>query len=74
MYHKPRIQAKIGTHSSTELVLWNDKQEIKIGSKILAMESKLYDSLHSQWRRLKSCDYWQHYLITETEPIVFVSK
>lgn len=74
MYHKPRISAKIGTHSSTQLVLWDDKQKIEKGCKILAMEANLYDSLHSQYRRLKSCQYWETYKIEDVGSVVFVSK
>lgn len=70
---KNKIQAKIGTHGSSILVLWNDKP-IKKGDKILAMPSELYDNLHSSYRRLKSCQYWQEYLVTDTEPILFVDR
>jgi hypothetical protein len=70
---KNRIQAKIGTHSSLILVLWNDKP-IKKGDKMLAMPSELYDSLHHSYRKLKSCQYWQEYLVTDTEPILFLNR
>ena len=70
---KNRINAKIGTHNSSILVLWNDKPITK-GKRILAMPSDLYDSLHHSYRKLKSCQYWQEYLVTDTEPILFVDR
>ena len=70
---KNRIETKIGTHGSSVLVLWNDKP-INIGDRILAMPSNIYDSLHYSYRRLKSCQYWEEYLVTDTEPILFVSR
>ena len=70
---KNRINAKIGTHSSSLLVLWNNKP-INIGDRILAMPSNIYDSLHYSYRKLKSCQYWEEYLVTDTEPILFLNK
>jgi hypothetical protein len=70
---KTRVHAKIGTHGSSTLVLWNDKEYAK-GDYILAMPSDIYDSLHSSYRRLKTCHYWTKYLVTDTEPILFVNK
>lgn len=70
---KNRIKAKIGTHSSSILVLWNDKPIVK-GERILAMPADTYDSLHYSYRRLKKCQYWQEYLVTDTEPILFVDR
>ena len=49
-----RINAKIGTHSMTILVLWDDKP-IKIGDIIIGMPYKIYDNLHPSMRRLKEC-------------------
>lgn len=63
-YYKRRIEAKIGTHSKTILVLWDDK-EITIGGQILAMEAKLYDQLHSSYRRLKLCQYWTEFIVDD---------
>ncbi len=70
---KIRKHAKIGTHGSSILVLWNSKP-VSIGNRILAMPSELYDSLHYSQRRLKSCRYWETYLVTATHPILFVSR
>lgn len=70
---KSRIHAKVGTHSSKILVLWNDKP-MKKGDWIYAMEASMYDQLHSTHRRLKKCKYWERYLVTETEPILFLSR
>ena len=70
---KTRVIAKIGTHSTQEIVLWNDK-EIKKGDRIFVMESEIYDQLHSSVRRVKSCQYWQRMTVTDTEPILFLSR
>ena len=69
------IHAKVGTHSSTVLRLWFDKDcNANIGDEILAMEELLYQGLHSQWRNIKSNGNWNWYEITDLEPIVFVVK
>jgi len=70
---KIRKSAKIGTHSSSVLVLWNDK-EINIGDVIVGMPADLYDSLHSSYRRLKICQYWEEYKVTNIDPILFINK
>lgn len=70
---KKQIRAKIGTHSSTILVLWDDKP-YNVGDRIIAMEYNLYNTLHSRFRRLKSCGYWRSYHVDEISPILFVSK
>ena len=70
---KTRVHAKIGTHSSTILVLWNNKP-YKVGDWIFAMKAELYDSLHSKWKNIKSNGMWKEYYITETNPILFVTK
>lgn len=70
---KVRKPAKIGTHSSTLLVLWNNKP-YKIGDRILAMPYKTYDSLHSTVKRLKKCQYWEEFRVDKIEPILFVSR
>lgn len=70
---KKRIEAKIGTHSQTILVLWNDNP-INVGDIILAMPYKTYNCLHSSVKRLKKCQYWEKYKVTRTEPILFVDR
>ncbi len=59
---KQRINCKIGTHGSDQIVLWNDKP-IKKGDVIIAMKSDLYDQFHWSFRRLKSCQYWKKYKV-----------
>ncbi len=70
---KKIIYAKIGTHSSTILVLWNDKS-IKVGDIILAMPYRTYDSLHSSVKRLKKCQYWEEFKVTGLNPILFIDR
>lgn len=70
---KKREYVKIGTLSQTILVLWNDKP-IRIGGIILAMSYKTYDSLHSSVKRLKKCQYWEEFKVTDTYPILFVYR
>lgn len=68
------IHAKVGTHSSTALRLWFDKDcNANIGDKILAMEERLYQSLHSQWKIIKNNGHWNWYKITDLDP-VFVTE
>jgi len=64
MGKKTRVRAKIGTKSSTVLVLWNDKAFV-VGAKILAMEQHVYDQLHSHYKRLKKCNSWKEYRVRE---------
>jgi len=68
---KKKVIAKIGTHSSCELVLWNDKP-YKEGDIIYAMKSDTYNSLHWSWRRIKHNNIWREYLVNATSPILFV--
>jgi len=68
---KSRKYAKIGTHSLTLLVLWNNNQ-IEIGDTIVGMPYRTYDSLHSSVKRLKSCQYWEKFRVTGIDPILFV--
>jgi len=72
-YHKKRTIAKIGTHSSCGLILWDDKPII-VGTFITAMEAEIYDSLHSQWRNIKKNGMWKSFYVTKTEPILFVDR
>jgi len=70
---KPTIEAKIGTNSKTRIVLWNDKQSLIEGSFILAMEEELYNSLHSSYRRLKTCNYWQNYIVIKNDNLLMLT-
>lgn len=70
---KKTIHVKIGTHSQTMLVLWDDKP-IDIGDVIIGMPYKTYNSLHSSVRRLKSCQYWEKFRVTDLEPVIFVDR
>lgn len=70
---KIRIYCKIGTMPGTEIVLWNNK-ELKRGQRIFAMESRLYDSLHWEFRRKKSCQYWKSYLVMQVEGLLMLSN
>ena len=72
---KKRIHAKIGTLPMTVIVLWRDDYEIKEGSTIFAMEAQLYDSLHWDFRRRKSCQYWKPYHVTHVnQTLPFLSR
>jgi len=73
MAKKKRMIAKIGTHSSTEIVLWNDKPII-VGTFITAMEADIYDSLHSKWRDLKYNRMWKEYYVTKIGLVLFLSN
>ena len=69
------IHAKVGTHGSTALRLWFDKDcNVKKGEKILAMPESLYQSLHSSWRIIKANGSWNWYIVHDLEPIVFVTE
>lgn len=69
------IHAKVGTHSSTALRLWFDKDcNANIGDKILAIPEILYQGLHSRWKNIKNNGHWNWYRITDLEPIVFVTE
>ena len=74
-YHKRRVRGKIGTTSSKVIVLWYDKDPV-IGEKLLCMTGSTYDELHSQYRRLKTCNYWVYYLVTDINPdgFIFLSR
>jgi len=69
---KIRKRAKIGTHSSCTLVLWNDKP-IEVGSRIWAIDSYLYDSLHSSRKNVKSNGSWEEYLVDDIGAVLFLS-
>ena len=71
MKHSGIIYGKIGTHASCSLVVW-DARDILPGRKIIAMEKGLFDSLHSQYRRLKSCTLWQSFFVDSVNDDGFV--
>jgi len=70
---KKRVLAKVGTHSSCILVLWNDLP-YKEGDWIYAMKAELYDSLHWSWRRLKHNGMWTHYYVDKIGELLFVHR
>lgn len=69
---KKQVRAKIGTHSSTVVVLWKN-EEPKEGDIITAMEFSIYNSLHHSYRRLKKCHYWKQYKVEDTTPLLFLT-
>ena len=70
---KLRSHAKIGTHSSTSIVLW-DFKDINKGDRIFAMEADRYNSLHSSRKNIKSNGCWDEYIVDDIHPILFLSK
>lgn len=68
------IRAKIGTTSSTLIVVWKEKDVYKNGDSVIAMEWKLYNNLHSHYRRLKRCSEWKNFIVRETEPLLFLER
>jgi len=60
---KNTINAKIGTHSSTVLVLW--KAYTPGDKSILAMKLQQWNNSHWSYRRLKSCSFWKTYYVDQ---------
>lgn len=66
----PIVSAKIGTHSSTRIVLW---KPYKDGDKrVLAMELSQWENSHWSYRRLKTCNFWKTYFIDKVSPEGFM--
>jgi hypothetical protein len=58
---KKFVLAKIGTGSSTRIVLWKEPKDGD--DTLIAMKADVYNSLHWSFRRKRSCQYWKRYVI-----------
>lgn len=66
----PVVFAKVGTHSSTRLVLW--KPYAEGDTWVLAMELSQWENSHWSYRRLKKCNFWQRLFVDKVSPEGFM--